>query len=332
MSGAPILTIAIPTYNRSRYLGMALDSIRAALNELDETGRAAVDIFISDNCSPDDTPAVVARHLDLPARRVTAVRNDSNVGPDRNVRQCYRSAETPYVWILGDDDVILPGGIAKVLAALADGTADIVYAESYGYSDDHKRTPLHRFTRGKTIEYRNALDFARRTHVKLTYLSAVIVKTGVDLTPYLGVLDDSFLGQFGWVLQLLAGGRKFVVIDDWIVAGKIDNSGGYNVVKVFAANLARITQTILHSAPALAAAIENGAIVAFFPRIIVQSRRAKADSEERSAIGAELAKAFGNNWRRRVFLAPLLVLPLPLAKAYRVLLALTQRLLGRFLI
>ena len=326
---AAILTIAIPTYNRAAYLDMALASIRTCVMELDDANRGAIEIFVSDNASTDDTPAVVARYLDLPVGRVTSIRNDSNIGPDRNVRQCYLSADTPYVWILGDDDLILPGGIAKALSCLASRDADIVYLESYGYSHNAGRKPLYAVASKRTIEYADALDFARRTHVKLTYISAMIVRTKVSLTPYLDVLDDSYLGQFGWVLQLLSKGRKFVVIDDWIVAGKIENSGGYNVIKVFATNLTRIAAAILPGSPALVKTIQNGAIVSFFPRAILNARQNTATQEQKTAIGLELKKSFAGNWRRHVFLTPLLLLPLPLAKIYHIALAVAGRVLRR---
>ncbi len=324
-----ILTIAIPTYNRAGYLDMALASIRDCVMELDPAGRNAIEIFVSDNASTDDTPAVVARYLDLPVRHITSVRNDGNVGPDRNIWQCYLSADTPYVWILGDDDVIIPGGIAKALSCLANRDADIVYLESYGYSHDPKRKPPYAVASRRTIEYGDALDFARRTHVKLTYISAIIVRTKVSLAPYLDVLHDSYLIQLGWVLQLLSTGRKFVVIDDWIVAGKVDNSNGYSVIRVFATNLTCIVATILCDSPALVKTIQNGAIVSFFPRTILNTRQNAAAQQQKAAIGLELKKSFAGNWRRHVFLTPLLLLPLPLAKIYRIALAVAGRVLRR---
>ena len=79
----PLLTVAIPTWNRASYLALNLSQLRkeAALH-----GLAGVELLVSDNASSDATAEVVER-----ARReglaITSIRNPENIGSDANIAQ-----------------------------------------------------------------------------------------------------------------------------------------------------------------------------------------------------------------------------------------------------
>src|ERR1035438_7055720 len=47
--------------------------------------------------------------------RVRYIRNTQNIGADANFLQCFEQALGKYVWLFSDDDLIVPGGLAKIL-------------------------------------------------------------------------------------------------------------------------------------------------------------------------------------------------------------------------
>lgn len=104
------LTICIPTYNRSRCLAHLLDSIIAQDND-------DVEVVISDDASPDDT-AEVAESYRSRISKFTFIRQPINIGLDRNFIAVTAAATGDYVWLMGDDDALEPGGVARVLEAL----------------------------------------------------------------------------------------------------------------------------------------------------------------------------------------------------------------------
>ena len=106
----PTLTICIPTYNRSRCLAELLDSIVA--QDLPE-----LQVVVSDDASPDDTAIVAERYRDRIAS-FTFIRQPVNIGLDRNFQAVVDAATGDYVWLMGDDDRLEPGGAARVLEAL----------------------------------------------------------------------------------------------------------------------------------------------------------------------------------------------------------------------
>ena len=116
MSDHPRLSICIPTFNRALNLQAALEG---AIAEVRTLPQGLVEILVSDNCSTDATPAVLdAFEARFPLRRV---RNAENLGFDRNYLNCVEQARGTFIWIIGDDDVLLPGALARILAALDEG-------------------------------------------------------------------------------------------------------------------------------------------------------------------------------------------------------------------
>jgi glycosyltransferase involved in cell wall biosynthesis len=103
------LTIAIPTYNRSRYLKRCLEHLQACrLN--------GARILVIDNFSSDDTPLVL-RQFESASLQGTLrfVRNAANIGGDANILRCFELATTKWLWIVGDDDKPLPNSVDCIM-------------------------------------------------------------------------------------------------------------------------------------------------------------------------------------------------------------------------
>jgi abequosyltransferase len=319
-----LLTIAVPTYNRARYLELCLERIYKEIANLSEAQRFLVKVYVSDNASQDDTSKIIAKYQELLAGRFEGWRNSDNIGPDYNFVQCYDSATTPYIWIIGDDDVLLSGGLKMVLDVLMAEDVDILYVNNYWFKDHYKEMPKTKGSHG-VIRFRDSLEFTRATNVMLTFVSGLIVRSGAGLK-FRSALDATNLVQLSWVLSLLDTGKSFAMIDNWVVAAKGSNSGGYELVKVFGNNLVKITNNMLKDKPDLARVIQNGTIVNFFPSFIMEFRKGSSNFSDLEMLGG-LKDAFGNNWRYHIFLAPILVLPLFVARFYSQILKVTGRLL-----
>ena len=104
-----LLTIAIPVYNGSSTLSETIESV-ISQNE-------NINILISDNASTDAT-STIANEYAAKYDNVYYSRNEENVGYDRNFEICFQKSNTDFVWLLGDDDIVRPGAIKKVLETL----------------------------------------------------------------------------------------------------------------------------------------------------------------------------------------------------------------------
>lgn len=94
---SPLVTIGIPTYNRADgYLKQALES---ALKQT----YTNIEIVVSDNCSNDNTEAVVKGFAD---KRIRYFKQDVNIGVINNANFCLQQAQGAYFMQLHDDDMI----------------------------------------------------------------------------------------------------------------------------------------------------------------------------------------------------------------------------------
>jgi abequosyltransferase len=106
-----LITVAIPSYRRAAKLDRQL---RWLFNDSVGLGDN-VEVFVSDNASTDDTPAVCQRWKEqFEANGITCRvnRNEQNVGALPNIAKCIEMADSRFVWVIGDDDEI-PAGLLK---------------------------------------------------------------------------------------------------------------------------------------------------------------------------------------------------------------------------
>jgi abequosyltransferase len=318
----PLLTIAIPTYNRSAYLKQLLDVLAPQL-----AGESRVELLISDNSSPDDTPAVVeafrSKGLSLVYKR-----NGTNIGSDANFLQCYNMAQGAYVWIVGDDDVIVPGGLQQVLDVLEKREYDLVFVSSYPFRDVYL-PPGKSKLKGKIVTFPDATHYALRVHTGLAFISGNIIrKSTLEAKPHrdFSELIGTNLIHLSWTYTLLTRDPKCVLLRDLLVAVKTENTGGYGTCQVFGRNLKQMVQVMLGQGNPIGKALLDRNVQSFLPWATVQDRAGKSVNNLPEDTEGILRELYGSNFRYWVFLWPAIKLPLPLAKAWVFLGKVTSRL------
>ena len=211
----PVLTIAIPTYNRAAQLQAQLERLHPQL-----TGEVVCRVY--DNASPDATPRVVEKFPGIHHIRAVA-----NLGAGQNFFRCHEECQTEWLWILADDDPIAATAVADLLALLRHETADYVHTSFHGrrYAADATVTDLPAFLRhseniGDLLwitsgVYRNRVFrplFRIYNEAIFTCASQVIVvlsllesgKAKVHLTP-LCLVTPGYISHINWsTLDVLA--------------------------------------------------------------------------------------------------------------------------------
>lgn len=233
-----LLTIVIPTYNRSGCLVMLLEALTHQLSGLQEQ----VEVIVSDNASTDATPAVVeAFRKTYPA--VTVMRHSENVGPDENFCRCLDRVATRFFWMIGDDDLPKVGVVKQVIDWLRNDDPDLLYLGSEWLPRLTSPTggiPIVSLAAG----VRSREDFAREVHVWVTFISGMVVNMarlrelnpGIDLRRFAG----TNLVQLGWVLPMLMSGSRFQICPQPCMLATSGNTGGYKLLTVFGTNLPQV--------------------------------------------------------------------------------------------
>jgi glycosyltransferase involved in cell wall biosynthesis len=100
----PLITVGIPTYNRSSYLA------RAILSVLNQT-YPHLEILISNNCSTDDTSEVIKSFTD---HRIRYIEQQHNLGATGNYDAVLRASQGELFFMLSDDDYLAPTAMERL--------------------------------------------------------------------------------------------------------------------------------------------------------------------------------------------------------------------------
>lgn len=178
------LSICIPTFNRSKHLRNCLESIRTSFSKYQEDYQ----VCISNNASSDETEKIVNEYSDwLPIKYNV---NLLNVGVARNVLKVTEMAEGEFVWLLGDDDLVMPGAIDELINLLNFvKEVDYFYINSYHLTTDY----VHSFSQPFQLDNlpENMVPFSSwKKRGKLAFLELIDPKISFDF------LGGMFLAVF----------------------------------------------------------------------------------------------------------------------------------------
>lgn len=171
-----LLTIAIPTYNRKNLLKRALESIIPQLNP-------KIEVLVSDNASDDGTDEMITSSFPL----VRYLKNETNMGADRNFLQCYREAKGKYVILFGSDDRLADGTLDYLTDYLEKNDCDLVFV-NYRYYDVTKKEiyirdseHIKNYSTKQDIVTINRNLFIKYANHGITFISASVVKRSTVL-------------------------------------------------------------------------------------------------------------------------------------------------------
>jgi glycosyltransferase involved in cell wall biosynthesis len=198
-----ILSICIPTYNRAAYLKELLDRL---IPELEQTAAARdlVRLYISDNASTDATPDVIDSFRER--WPIVANRNATNIGGDHNFAQMIHQAPGLYFWLLGDDELIVPGILAPLLETLQTSQHHLVILEAVtevgaSYASWKAQDPA------TFADYAAFVDYYRKSDPwKLmvhSFISMMVIKHAIydqaEARRVLATVDKNYAHMYGLV-------------------------------------------------------------------------------------------------------------------------------------
>jgi abequosyltransferase len=109
----PFLSICIATYNRASYIGETLNSI---IQQLDDD----VELLVVDGASTDNTKDVVRKYAQKESK-IRYICLSAKGGVDHDYDKSVEFALGEFCWLFTDDDLLKPGAVAAVKAAIKRG-------------------------------------------------------------------------------------------------------------------------------------------------------------------------------------------------------------------
>jgi len=167
------LGIYIPTFNRRKYLKECLESF------LPDASKYGIPIYVSDNNSTDGTKDMVAK-LKKSYQNIIYTKNGKKYGNTygSNLINLLDIAETEYFWLFGDDDVVRPGAVQKILAQLKD--CEFLQLNIEIWNHDLSKVLLKRkikndYSSGAAVSANDAFSNAKYGYAG--YMGSIITKT-----------------------------------------------------------------------------------------------------------------------------------------------------------
>jgi glycosyltransferase involved in cell wall biosynthesis len=120
------LAIVIPTYNRATFLE---ETLKTVFYEINRYPNKKTLVYVSDNCSTDNTESIVKNFID---RGIKYHRNESNLGFDANVDASILFADSAkYVLMLSDDDFLIEDGLSHYFKLIEKGVSVAICAADF---------------------------------------------------------------------------------------------------------------------------------------------------------------------------------------------------------
>lgn len=221
-----VLTLCIPTYNRGYCVKEQIERLLSCPKDtLDK-----IEIIISDNCSTDDTQTIVETAIKH-GFNCRYIQNCINIGMDGNFINCVTNAQGRYVWVLGDDDIIVIDALVKIVELL-----DV--PQEYGLFHIYQKHDLC----SKVTYVSDTKQMMRHVSYFITYISTNIVNTKyisrVELEKYKGTW---FVLVPLYLTALKEEQANIIFNQITFDAGKdYEHNGGYNFFNVFVINYLKI--------------------------------------------------------------------------------------------
>ena len=303
----PLLSICIPTYNRSEMLETCLQAIYHSIVDLKN-----VEIIVSDNASVDNTKFILDKwKVCIPHMRVFV--QDINLGAEGNFFFLATRASGEYLWVFGDDDRFNTDTIGYVLSKLQDEPlTDVLILNFRIYSKDFisVKRPMGLKVKGNIV-YNDKNKVLSKFGLNLGYISSIVVRRSIFLeTSYEKYMSLAKTG-FAFAFAIYNGLHYFSRVE--YVArpmfdNRAENSNAYNWYDYFVKGSSQIFDELVKSGYSLSSnrSAKKNVIKQFIIHDILVRKRDETMPENLWSLLFAYYKNVIEFW---IFLTPILCLP-----------------------
>ena len=234
----PLISICIPTYNRSTCLRQALQSIVA---QSTFRNSELIEIVICDNFSSDETHKVASEYTAQYPSKITYFKNKENVGAETNCAVAMMHGKGEYLKLYNDYLFSVDGfldDLVNVLNAVKDEKPVVLLTNG-------------NVTSNTTLKVCNTLDeLVGSASYYITWIASIgFWKTDFsEMKDYLNYISNiaTHLPQTYYLLDNFCKGKRAIVLTkNYFLIINPGKKSGYNVAEVFGKNYLHILKKYL---------------------------------------------------------------------------------------
>jgi len=212
---APLVTIAIPTYNRLNYLE---ESLKSALSQAYKN----IEVLVGDNSGGAEIGEWVAKAAMINPR-IRYQHNTHNLGMAGNWNALADSAQGEFIAILGDDDRLTPHFVSSLIPMLTEGNV-VAFCNQFVIDGLGRR--LETESRDFTERYGRAILKSGRLESPVTAawtnsipISASLIRT--DLVRRLRFKEDLNTPELEFFVRLANEGHPFSFCEEYLAEYRV---------------------------------------------------------------------------------------------------------------
>lgn len=231
-----LLSICIPTFNRSKMLLQTLKSITsqdAFLNTYD------VEIIISDNCSTDDTQEAVNKFVEKFPDKIKYYRNETNI-TDKNFAKALSLGNGELLKLLNDNLCVSPDFLPDLLNTIKNNIDEkpVIFVLNGNTKSEED------FSECKSLD-----EFVSKVSFLSTWIGGFCIwKEDFDKFSDFSKYSRSKLSQTHILLKTVSCKKRSVILNKFYLFNfQHAKRGGYNVAEVFGRNYLKIYKKYLES-------------------------------------------------------------------------------------
>lgn len=188
------ISICIPTYNRFSQLEKTLKNISHLSKEYD----FIKEIIILDNNENSKATGVVLPFIKK-FEKIKYVKNEKNIGPEQNFKKCILSAESQYVWLIADDDLLFKNSFDIVSKRMKEEFDCLII--NWSLYDNDINDLINDSVLPKNIKFSSDKNFILENFSsKLSFISSTIFKKDLFDNQAIEVFDKFIPHQLSFLI------------------------------------------------------------------------------------------------------------------------------------
>lgn len=164
----PLVSVAVITYNSSRFILETLDSIK---NQTYQN----IELIVADDCSKDNTVDICKEWIEINKPRfhdVKLVTTERNTGTAGNCNRAITSSTGEWFKIIAGDDLLCDDAIENYVKFVISGNIQVCFAEAIHFSGDisekkytYEKIDIEKVAFGKGVTAKDQYDILKRQFI-----------------------------------------------------------------------------------------------------------------------------------------------------------------------